>query len=122
MKPAFWGLCVNETCEEREKIFEGMLNIFAEIQKIFEEMQTFSGEMWKISRETARISVSLLGQAVAVVFAALAPGQGNQWSGPKAAAGWQACTWVKIQTFAFSVQCFQVEKQLVVFCMLMILP
>ena len=61
MKPAFWGLCVNETCEEREKIFEGMLNIFAEIQKIFEEMQTFFGEMWKISRETARICVSLLG-------------------------------------------------------------
>ena len=61
MNAAFWGMCVNETCEEREKIFEGMLNIFAEIQKIFEEMQTFSGEMWKISRETARISVSLLG-------------------------------------------------------------
>ena len=54
-------MCVNETCEEREKIFEGMLNIFAEIQKIFEEMQTSSGEMWKISRETARICVSLLG-------------------------------------------------------------
>ena len=98
MKPAFWGLCVNETCEEREKIFEG---IFAEIQKIFEEMQTSSGEMWKISRETARISVSLLGQAVAVGFAALAPGQGNQWSGPKGGADWQACTWVNIQTFAF---------------------
>ena len=101
MNSAFLGMCVNETCEEREKIFEGMLNIFAEIQKIFEEMQTSSGEMWKISRETARICVSLLGQAVAVVFAALAPGQGNQWSSPKAGAGWQACTWVKIQTFAF---------------------
>ena len=98
MNAAYWGMCVNETCEEREKIFEG---IFAEIQKIFEEMQTSSGEMWKISRETARICVSLLGQAVAVVFAALAPGRGNQWSGPKAAAGWQACTWVNIQTFAF---------------------
>ena len=50
MNSAFLGMCVNETCEEREKIFEGMLNIFAEIQKIFEEMQTFFGEMWKISR------------------------------------------------------------------------
>ena len=94
MNSAFLGMCVNETCEEREKIFEGMLNIFAEIQKIFEEMQTSSGEMWKISREPARICVSLLGQAVAVGFAALAPGRGNQWSGPKAVAGWQACTWV----------------------------
>ena len=101
MNAAFLGMCLNETCEEREKIFEGMLNIFAEIQKIFEEMQTFSGEMWKISRETARICVSLLGQAVAVGFAAPAPDRGNQWSGPKARAGWQACTWVKIQTFAF---------------------
>ena len=87
MNAAFLGMCVNETCEEREKIFEGMLNIFAEIQKIFEEMQTFSGEMWKISRETARICVSLLGQAVAVGFAALSPGQGNQWSGPRVGAG-----------------------------------
>ena len=87
---------MNETCEEREKIFEGMLNIFAEIQKIFEEMQTFFGEMWKISRETARICVSLLGQAVAVVFAALAPGRGNQWSGPKGGAGQEGCTWVWI--------------------------
>ena len=66
MIAAFLGMCVNETCEEREKIFEGMLNIFAEIQKIFEEMQTSSEEMWKISRETARICVFLLGQAVAV--------------------------------------------------------
>ena len=101
MNSALLGMCVNETCEEREKIFEGMLNIFAEIQKIFEEMQTFSGEMWKISREMARISVFLLGQAVAVGFAAPAPDRGNQWSGPKVGADWQACTWVKIQTFAF---------------------
>ena len=82
----FLGMPENEIYEEMQKIFEEMQKIFEETQKIFEEMQ-----------KTEVSCASSVGRAVAAWPEALAPDQGNQWSGPKGRADRQGYTWARIQ-------------------------
>ena len=82
----FLGMPENEIYEEMQKIFEEMQKIFEETQKIFEEM-----------RKTEVSCASSVGRAVAAWPEALAPDQGNQWSGPKGRADRQGYTWARIQ-------------------------
>ena len=89
----FLGMPENEIYEEMQKIFEEMQKIFEEMQKIFEETQKIFEEMQKTEVSCA----SSVGRAVAAWPEALAPDQGNQWSGPKGRADRQGYTWARIQ-------------------------